>query len=59
MDPKDWNARRRVEDSDPDPKYFDDTTPQGAEKRRQGIHAKLDEFIDLLGGRSIEDNLKV
>lgn len=56
LDAAEWARARRVETTDPEPHYFDDTSAAGAEARRARIHAQLEHFIGLLGGRSLEAN---
>jgi|EP01046_Picozoa_sp_COSAG06_P012908 hypothetical protein len=51
-----WNDRRRIESSDPAPEYFDDTSAQTLEANRAAIEEELSNFIELLGGRSVEAN---
>ena len=56
---KSWNERRRIEASDPQPDYFDDTSEQKLELNRAAIELELNKFIGLLGGRSVEANRKL
>lgn len=47
-----WNDHRRVEASDPGPTFFDDTSQDAADRRREGIRSELERVMGLLGGRS-------
>merc|ERR1712129_150307 len=51
-----WNAQRRIEPTDPEPDYFADASPDVLEAKTSEIRCELENFIGLLGGRSIEEN---
>ena len=59
LDAQAWNSSRRVESSDPDPSYFDDDSLETLETNRAAIEGALSDFIELLGGRSLEANRAV